>query len=344
MQIILNAPGIHSRTKESVEKELEEYLPRLKQVLFRFRPEERRLRVHLAQQKNNVYCLTLSLRMPGKNLIVERRGHTLMSLVTEAKQALLEQVKVQSAVMRKEHLRAKSAQQSQAIRDAVGGAFGWSGEAEDKDEEEMRERFVSRLALVLQELYIHVRRLIRFAQLAGDLPVNYLKPGDVVDDVLVRGYELFRSQPEREFSHATPYRLAEQIIRDEINNYKEREEKGVSLEDRISPRDPRWDINDLGEEGLTFYQEEETLLYGDMMPDAHLPDPARALDEKEQMRTIFEALSGAGSLARSAFLLERVEGFEPYEIGWMQDRSEDEVKADIHHCEEILRRALPSEG
>ena len=197
MQIILNAPGIHSRTKERVEKELEEYLPRLKQVLFRFRPEERRLRVHLVQQKNNAYCLTLSLRMPGKNLIVERTGHTLMSLVTEAKQALLEQVKVQSAVMRKEHLRAKSAQQSQAIRDAVGGAFGWGGEVEDKedkDEEEMRDRFVSRLALVLQELYIHVRRLIRFSQLAGDLPVNHLKPGDVVDDVLVSHLDAGSSQ------------------------------------------------------------------------------------------------------------------------------------------------------
>ncbi len=201
MQIILNAPGIHHRTKEGVEKELEEYLPRLKQVLFRFRPEEKRLRVHLAQQKDSAYRLTLSLRMPGKNLIVERTGHNLIPLVTEAKQALLEQIKVQSAVVRKDHLRAKSMQQSQAIREAVGGASGWRKEA--ADEEEMRERFVFRLGLVLQELYSHVRRLIRFSQLAGDIPVNHLKPGEVVDDVLVRGYELFRSQPEGEFSHAT---------------------------------------------------------------------------------------------------------------------------------------------
>ena len=38
MQIILNAPGIHQKTKEGAEKELEAFLPRLKQILFRFRP------------------------------------------------------------------------------------------------------------------------------------------------------------------------------------------------------------------------------------------------------------------------------------------------------------------
>ena len=340
MQIILNAPGIHHRTKEGVEKELEEYLPRLKQVLFRFRPEEKRLRVHLAQQKDSAYRVTLSLRMPGKNLIVERTGHNLIPLVTEAKQALLEQIKVQSAVVRKDHLRAKSVQQSQAIREAVGSASGWSKES--ADQEEMRERFVSRLGLVLQELYSHVRRMIRFSQLAGDITVNHLKPGEVVDDVLVRGYELFSSQPEEEFSHASLYRLADEIIRDEISNYKDKEQSGISLDEEITRNDPRWEVSDLGEEVLAFYQDEEVLLYGDVMPDAHHPDPARALDEKEQMSGIFQSLSGAGALARSAFLLERMEGFEPYEIAWMQDRAEEEVKRDIQQCEEILKRTLSS--
>jgi DNA-directed RNA polymerase specialized sigma24 family protein len=340
MQIILNAPGIHHRTKEVVEQELEGFLPRLKQVLFRFRPEEKRLRVHLAQQKDNSYRLTLSLRMPGKNLIVERTGHTLISLVTDAKQALLEQIKVQAAVVRKEHLRAKSAQQSQAIQEAVGSPVVWRKEA--ADEGEMRERFISRLGLVLQELYSHVRRLIRVCQLAGEIPVNHLRPGEVVDDVLVRAYGLFRSQPEGEFSHATLYRLADEIIRDEISNYRDTEEQGISLEEKITRRDPRWQVSDLGEEVLAFYQEEEVLLYGDVMPDFHLPDPATALNEKEQMQEIFRSLSSVSSLARSAFLLERMEGFEPYEVAWMQDRKEEEVRSDIEQCDSILRRTLLS--
>ncbi len=340
MQIILNAPGIHQRTKEGVEKELEEYLPRLKQVLFRFRPEEKRLRVHLVQQKDSAYRLTLSLRMPGKNLIVERTGHTLISVITEAKQALLEQIKVQSAVVRKEHLRAKSAQQSQAIQEAVGGASVWTPET--VDEEEMRDRFVSRLGMVLQELYSHVRRLIRSSQLAGDIPVNHLRPGEVVDDILVRGYEQFRSQPEGEFSPATMYRLADEIIRDEISNYQDKARTGISLEEEVSSHDPRWQVSDLGEEILPYYQEEEILLYGDVMPDAQLPDPARALDEKEQMSGIFRSLSLTSSQARSAFLLERMEGFEPYEIAWMQNRTEDEVSGDIQRCEKILRKAISS--
>lgn len=342
MQIILNAPGIHQRTKEGVEQELEEFLPRLKQILFRFRPEEKNLRVNLVQQKNGAYRLTFSLRMPGKDLLVERTGHTLASLLTDAKQAMLEQIKVQAAVVRKDHLRAKSVQQRQAIQEAVGAPAVWTKDAAE-DEEEMRDRFISRLGLVLQELYSHVRRLIRFSQLAGDIPVNHLKPGEVVDDILVRAYELFRSQPEgEEFSHASLYRLADQIIGDEISNYKDSRESGISLEERISPQDPRWQVSDLGEEFLAFHQSEEVLIYADVMPDVHFPDPARALDEKEQMLGIFRSLSGAGAPARSAFLLERMEGFEPYEIAWMQDRAEEEVKMDIQRCQDILSRTLSS--
>ncbi len=343
MQIILNAPGIHPRAKEVVEQELEEFLPRLKQLLFRFRPEEKRLRVHLAQRKNQDYRLALSLRMPGKSLIVERTGHNLVTLVNEAKQALLEQIKHQAAVVRKEHLRSKRMQQSQAVKEAVGAPSLWSQE-EGVDDEEMRERFIARLGLVLQDLYSHVRRLILSAQLAGDLPVNHLRPGEVVDDVLVRAYDLFLSQPEGEFSHATLYRLSDEIVRDEINNYKEGKEKGISLEEKVDPEDDPWEVSDLGEEVLTFYQPEEVLVYADVMPDGHLPDPAKALDEKEQMREIFRALSKERSEARSAFFLHRIEGFETYEIAWMQDRSEEEVEEDISRCEEILKEAFSSKA
>jgi DNA-directed RNA polymerase specialized sigma24 family protein len=164
-----------------------------------------------------------------------------------------------------------------------------------------------------------------------------------VDDVLVRGYELFRSQQSEEgFSHATLYRLAEEIIRDEISNYKDQEQSRISLEEEISRRDPRWEVSDLGEEVLPFYQTEEALVYGDVMPDVHLPDPARALSDAEQMQGIFQALGAVGALARSAFLLERMEGFEPYEIAWMQDRSEQEVSKDIQRCEGILKESVLS--
>jgi DNA-directed RNA polymerase specialized sigma24 family protein len=60
------------------------------------------------------------------------------------------------------------------------------------------------------------------------------------------------------------------------------------------------------------------------------------------MAGIFQSLSGAETMARSAFLLQRMEGFEPYEIAWMQDRSEEEVHRDIQACEELLKGTLSS--
>lgn len=338
MRIILNAPGVHHRTKEAVEKELEELISRLKRILFQFRPEEKTLRVHLVPQKNNTYRITLSIRMPGKNIIVERTGHSLIPLVTEVKQSLFEQIKVQTSVIRKEHLRAKSVQQNQAIREAVGAStLLSSGQA---DGEELRGRFTARLRLVLQDLHSHVTRLIRFSQLAGDLQPDYLRPGEVVNDVVLRAYDLFRSKPEEELSPVTLYQLAENIILDEINNFKDNEDKMVSLEESAPRKEIQWDVNDLGEEILEFYQPEEALLYEDVMPDVHMPDPVRTLGDEEQMEGIFLGLSKESPFSRSAFLLNRVEGFEVYEIAWIQDRNEENVSQDILVCEKRLKKAF----
>lgn len=336
MRIILNAPGIHPHTKEAVEKELEELTPRLKRILFQFRPEEKTLRVHLAEQKNNAYRMTISLRMPGKSIIVERTGHNLIPLVTEVKQSLFEQVKVQTSVMRKEHLRTKALQQSEAIREAVGAPSLLAGA--DHDEEELKDRFSARLRLVLQDLHSHVSRLIRSSQLAGDLQPNYLKPGEVVNDVVLRAYEVFRSNPDDEISPAKLYQLAENIILDEINNFKDYQESTVSMEEAPSTDHP-WDVNNMGEGADQFYQPEEPLLYEDVMPDVHIPDPVRALNDEEQMEGIFAGLSEENPFARSAFLLNRVEGFEAYEIAWIQERDEKAVLKDIEECQNRLKRA-----
>lgn len=333
MQIILNAPGIHQRTKEAVENELGEMMPRLKRLLFQFRPEEKTLRAHMATQKNNEFRLTLSIRMPGRNILVERTGQNLIPLVNEVKQSLLEQIKAQTSVIRKERLRKKSAQQVEAIQDAIGSSDMIS--AGEADEEVFRDRFTSRLKLVLQELHGHVIRLIRLSQLAGDLPPNYLKPGEVVDDVIVRAYERVRTRQGEEITPAILYRIAEDILSDEIRNSQE-SSGNVSMEEKVPPRSPHWEVNDLNDDMLDFYQPEEMLLYEDIMPDVHVPDPVRILDEEEQMKDISFALSKMEPRARSCFLLNRVEGFEVYEIALMQGREEEEVSKDIQGCEDFL--------
>ena len=341
MRIILNAPGIHPHSKEAVEKELAELTPRLKKILFQFRPEEKTLRVHLAQQKNGAYRINMSVRMPGKNIIVERSGHNLIPLLTEARQGLLDQVKVQTSVIRREHLRSRSIQQDQAVREAVS-VPPLTPETRE-DEEELRDRFTARLRLVLQDLHSHVVRLIRSSQLAGDLPQNYLKPGEVVNDVILRVYEVFRARKgESEISPPVLYQLADKILLDEIQNCAENQENVVSMEQELPGTAQGWEVNDMGEEILRPYQPEQKLLFEDVMPDAQLPDPVRALSEEEQMEQIFLRLSEEGPNARSAFLLNRVEGFELYEIAWIQERPEKEVLRDIRLCEERLRKAYKS--
>jgi len=334
MQIILNAPGIHPRTKEAVEKELAEVVPRLKRILFQFRPEEKTLRAHLAEQKNNEYRLTLSLRMPGKDIMVERTGHGLIPLITESKQSLLEQIKVQTSVIRKERLRQRNTQQADAVREAVEIPTILS--AAEADEEVLRDRFTTRLRFVLQDLHSHVSRMIRVSQLAGDLQPDYLKPSEVVDDVILRAYERIRKRPSEEISPMVLYQIAEAILRDEIQSCQNDRENVISIQDSVPTHSPHWEVNDLNDEILEFYQPEEVLRYADVMPDIQVPDPIRVLDEEEQMRDISLCLSRAAPPMRSAFLLNRVEGFDVFEIALMQGREEKEIADDIRKCEELL--------
>ena len=86
------------------------------------------------------------------------------------------------------------------------------------------------------KVLVIVTGLLLFSTVVCGLWIRY--SGEVVDDILVRGYELFRSQPEGEFSHATMYRLADEIIRDEITNYRDKEESGISLEEELPHDDP----------------------------------------------------------------------------------------------------------
>jgi len=339
MRIILNAAGIHQRTKEAVESELAEMVPRLKRLLFQFRPEEKTLRAHMATQKNNEFRLTLSIRVPGKSILVERTGQNLIPMVHDVKQSLLEQIKAQTALIRKERLRKKSAQQVEAVQDAVGSSEMIS--AGEADETEFRDRFASRLKLVLQELHGHVTRLVRLSQLAGDLPPNYLKPGDVVDDVILRAYERVRSRPGEEISPAVLYRIAEDILSEEIRNSQD-SGGNISMDEKVPAQSPHWEVNDLSDDMLDFYQPEEMLLYEDVMPDVQVPDPVRMIDDQEQMRDISVALSRMDSEARSCFLLNRVEGFEVYEIALMQDRGEEEIARDIKRCEDFLVQSYSS--
>jgi len=110
------------------------------------------------------------------------------------------------------------------------------------------------------------------------------------------------------------------------------------MEEKLPGTAHGWDVNDMGEEILEYYQPEQQLLFEDIMPDVHWPDPVRTLSEEEQMEQILLRLSEENPHARSAFLLHRVEGFELYEISWIQERPEEAVVEDIKIFEDRIRK------
>src|SRR5690606_3443784 len=86
-----------------------------------------------------------------------------------------------------------------------------------------------------------------------------------------------------------------------------------------------------------FHQPWSALRLEDILVDENADDPEKSLSDAEQRRLIMKYLGMFHSKARSAFYLNRIEGFEPYEIAMIQNRDEEKVREDIAKCVEALR-------
>ncbi|MCB2156937.1 hypothetical protein KQI84_18830 [bacterium] len=300
-----------------------------------------RARLSVAGKKEHpTYHLTLSLQLPDHHIVVQKDSSDTRQLVSSSEAALKKELRRSTAKIRKEHLSRKRTSEKKAFSNFAKEV---ASTEEALLEEAMKMQpdtspLFARLRPLLGPLYNHARELIRTAELAGEVSADYVTPDDLVDQAIVQIAERNgQVLTDPEVLETKLFRYIDAILTDEITRQKPENSSVMSIEQPAPEEIERKRMGQPEEEEVEYYQPFAALRMEDVLIDEHAIDPEHQLSDVEEHRVILKYLANFHAKARSAFFLNRVEGFDIYEIAMIQNRSEDQVKKDIDECAVALR-------
>lgn len=344
MKLIIASPKVSTKERRILEKELEDAAPSIKRHILSHDEQSRTLRARLSRSGGDnapVFHLTLTVHLPDNPVVVQKSDLDLRSLVQKSVSALRNEIRSTMARIRKEHLRRRRAAAKESFASFVTAVGAEPPAAEPMDSSDPSTHPVfARLRPISGRMYAYAREHIRMAQLAGELPLNYLTATDAVDQAIIRIIETSSyGRMDAEELEKTLYKFVDEIIEEEARTRHPGDEEVISL-DSAEHLEDYYAQGRPEEEQAEFYQPFESLRLSDVLADHHAVDPEAAMSDSEEHRLILRHLTSFSSKARSAFYLNLVDGFEPFEVAMMQGRTEEEVLADVAACRDALREAL----
>ncbi len=342
MKLILATPGITTKERKTVEYHLNKILPSIKKRLGRHAPGVTIFRARLTSDGSvdrPMYHLTISFQLPDQTVVVHKDNHDLNSLMNSVESALKKELRRSVAKVRKDYLnrRRRSTQEMfQNFADDLVKSPGLS-QAQSLNLEPESHPLFARMRPLMSSLYNFARDHIHAAQVAGELPADYLTPDDLVDQAILGALEANGSvMADPKTLEQVLYRQIEMMLADEVSRHRPDDSEMISIE-QGAPEDERWGINGTEMEEREYFQPFTALRMEDVLIDDHAEDPDHHMTDVEEHRIILKYLSNFPSKARSAFFLNRVEGFDVYEIAMIQNRSDDSVQQDINECVKALQ-------
>lgn len=343
MRLIIAAPDLDNGGKKLLDYELNRILPGIKKRISRYSPNDRILRARLTSEgaagELPIFHLTLSLQLPDHPIVVQKDGTEIRSLVQEAEKALRKELRRSTARIRKEHLARRRTGAKKAFtefaRESQTLPKPEIGTLREKPETLEANPVFARLRPLLGPLYNFARDHINTAQVAGELPTDYLSPDDLVDQALLHVAENSDAFTNPDVLEKELYRYIQSVIDEESARHTPDSSPMISLE-QGAPDEERWGITGPEVEEREYHQPFAALRMEDILIDDSAIDPEHQMSDVEQHRLILKFLADFPAKSRTAFYLNRVEGFEPFEIAMIQDRDEKEVESDISSCAKTL--------
>lgn len=350
MKLLVASHGAEVHERKTVETELHKALPSFLRRLGGSSPQHRILRATLASEpksEGGIYALTLSLQLPDRAVVVQKKDKDLHLLVHHSVSAMKKELQRSLARLRKDHLKRKRRATKESffrfseelVANEPEGAEGKPSKPGVKASDD--NPVFARLKPLLGPLFNYAREQIRTAQLAGELGQGYLAPDDLVDQVMVSIIESDRAVlRDPEALEAKLFRKIDQLLAHEIAQQHPGAAAPLNIDaaaagDTSGNQDPEIEERE-------FYQPFQALRMEDVLIDETAPDPKSILSDLEEYGLILKHLSQFQRKARSAFFLNRFEGFDIYEVAMIQGRSEEEVQSDIQQCAHALKQGLGS--
>lgn len=195
------------------------------------------------------------------------------------------------------------------------------------------EAFLSHLVPLVSSVQTYARRELQLRQIEDDLPAEQITVADVLNEVIVRAWEQFPRRPESRPIELWLVGLVDEVLRQPdrpiVNESLDEPEEAATGEIREAWRDEWIERID-----------DETISAAELLPGVASADDWDGYAADGKHLKLAEMLAQLPRDRRQAFILHAANGFGADEIADFQDRSEEDVVADIALAKQSIEHHL----
>jgi RNA polymerase sigma factor (sigma-70 family) len=331
--------GVDDSLKPRLESSWEKELPRIQKLLKPYPPDLQEIRLtvihHESKPQGSRYEVKAVLRVPTGTLVAGASGRDPEALLDHVADTLVWEIKRHKERARRDQ---SSEQKTRNRADLAAVLPLLEKHAEDGDQAGFLRLIRPRLGFLRD----YVRRELRHLEIRGKLDRGEATVDDVLDEVTVRAWDRFSDRPRDLDLDLWLTTLVDDTLKDWT---KQEPRPHVSLEEPADEEmQDRASEADQAEWWADLMDDEERYSLGDLIPDTEGTGRWDDLDAEEQQDRLLSLLDDLPPAQRQAFLLFALEDYSTKEIAKLQDRTEDQVKADIEAARKMLRERLMAEG
>jgi DNA-directed RNA polymerase specialized sigma24 family protein/ribosome-associated translation inhibitor RaiA len=322
----------------TVMERLSQKIRGLAKLLVHFPSDSVHLQVVLDKlPKKGLFDVRLTLRVPSNILHAEKTGTDLLVTINSAMQALKREVMGLKAELRGDYRWKRPARRAE-LNANMEARLAWPVVAESESESD-REVVAELFAAHHSALFAHAGRVLRMAELTGDLPLRALDAGDVVDEVarIVLDPRCQTPKPSRLsypqwFFHLVQTEMDRQVrrfaeemhLRAEIPLPSYDEAEGYDAERPLG----LWKVD---------VEPAEVSLPEEGIPDREAVPPDAAIGGQELVERLQQEVKSWPPVERQVFELYYLVGLELGDIAMILRETEAETRAVIDQTQLRLR-------
>lgn len=288
---------------------------------------------HRHHHERHWYDVRTVIHLPSGTLVAEASDKSPRAVLDSLADTMAAEIKRHKELVRKDYVFKRKNRRREDLS-AAGPLLSRDRKAGQQED------FFRLLRPLLGYLRDHARRELRMLELDGLLHRGEVTVNDVLDELITRAWDQFESRPPDmpldlwlvDLLHDT----FEGLIKQEWRPH-------LSLEDKAGEKIPA-EVPQVDDQEwwawLLGYDDDEIL--EDEVPGRPGDRPDQPVEFEDEQEHVLKLVSQLPDPLRQTFVLYALEDYTPSEIAMIQDRPEDQVRADIGVARRILRERLRS--
>ena len=277
-----------------------------------------------------LYSVSLRLHLAKKVLVCREEGENLNTCLEAAINDLKEQLEKYVSRVRKEDVWKRKARRAQLRRLKA---------ASDQEEITEKEIYFDLIKSHIPQLQRVVKHELTYVRAKGDLPPDYPRIEDIVDETLARAFKLLRERNPEISIEAWLVQIAIGVIAEEIARF--RSEEGMDgLEKGFSPLEfiPEDEI-------FEYYQPDEMLTIEDLAAAGpYTSIPEEPIEHRERRLYLYRLLSLLPTKWRQAINLVFLEEMPKEQVAKILGTDEHNLETWLANAEAFLREKMLEAG